>query len=60
MKNVNYSWDQMAKYDLTTMINKALEVSRQPNLYYIGHSQGTLTAFAKFGQDKEFGKKVFS
>jgi len=39
----DFTWDEMAKYDLPAMIEKALEVSGQPDLLYAGHSMGTTT-----------------
>jgi lysosomal acid lipase/cholesteryl ester hydrolase len=39
--NVFLSWDEMGTYDLPAMLNKALEVSGQQRLFYIGHSMGT-------------------
>jgi len=53
-----WSWDQMAKYDLPAMLKFALATTGQPDLFYIGHSQGTLISFACFSQDPELAKRV--
>ncbi|CAD6192377.1 unnamed protein product [Caenorhabditis auriculariae] len=55
-----FSWDEMAKYDLEAQINKVLEVTGEESIYYIGHSQGTLTMFAHLSQDQggDFSKKI--
>ncbi|XP_071507660.1 gastric triacylglycerol lipase-like [Diadema antillarum] len=53
-----FSWDQMAKYDLPAMIDFALSKSGQSRLAYVGHSQGTLIAFTGFTINPELGRKV--
>ena len=50
----------MAKYDLPAMLNFALKTTVAEDLYYIGHSQGTLIGFAQFSQDPKLAKKVSS
>ena len=54
----SFSWDEMAKYDLPAMINYALGKSGQKNLYYVGHSQGTMMAFAGLAMNKTLAEKV--
>lgn len=53
-----FSWDEMAQYDLPALINKTLEVSQANQIYYVGHSMGTMTGFAKFAQDRDLAKKI--
>jgi len=54
----DFSWPEMSKYDLPAMINHILKTTGAPNVYYIGHSMGTLTMFVQLSRDKEFAKKV--
>ena len=37
----DFSWAEMGKYDQPAFIEKILEVTGQPDLTYIGYSQGT-------------------
>jgi len=52
------SWDEMAKYDLPAMLNYVLNVTGHQKLFYVGHSQGTLIAFARLSQDHDLANKV--
>ena len=53
-----FSWDQMASYDLPAMLHYVLNKTKQESLFYVGHSQGTLIAFAAFSANPELSKKV--
>jgi len=56
MRNINYgpddsrfwafSWDEMAQFDFPTNINYILARTGQSKISYIGHSEGTIQAFA--------------
>ncbi|XP_031556032.1 putative lysosomal acid lipase/cholesteryl ester hydrolase [Actinia tenebrosa] len=54
----DWSFEEMADYDIPAMINFALKKSGQEQLYYIGHSQGTLVGFLSFSEHPEVAKKV--
>ena len=45
----DFSWDDMARDDLPSMIYYILNVTQQTQIGYVGHSQGTMIAFAQFG-----------
>jgi len=53
-----FSWDEMSKYDLETMIDRVLEITKQKYVYYMAHSQGTEIMFAKLSSNPKFGKKI--
>jgi lysosomal acid lipase/cholesteryl ester hydrolase len=40
------------------VIDFILNKTKEEQLYYIGHSQGTLIGFSAFSQNQEIGKKV--
>ena len=52
------SFDEMAKYDLPATIDYIQTITGQDQLVYIGHSQGTLIAFAAFSNNAELAKKI--
>uniref|UniRef100_A0A914WPK3 Lipase n=1 Tax=Plectus sambesii TaxID=2011161 RepID=A0A914WPK3_9BILA len=53
-----FSWDEMAKHDLPAMINYVLAQTGQSQLHYMGHSMGTMTAFAQFSADPVLRAKI--
>lgn len=48
----------MARHDLPAMLKFVVAKTSQPSLFYVGHSQGTLIAFAEFSRNKELAKMV--
>ncbi|UJR28543.1 hypothetical protein I4U23_009778 [Adineta vaga] len=46
----DFSWDDMARDDLPSMIYYILNATKHTEIAYVGHSQGTLIAFAEFGR----------
>ncbi|KAJ6653584.1 hypothetical protein lerEdw1_009082 [Lerista edwardsae] len=53
-----FSFDDMAKYDLPAVVNFILQETKQQQLYYIGHSQGTAIGFIAFSTMPELAKKI--
>ncbi|XP_042913749.1 gastric triacylglycerol lipase-like, partial [Parasteatoda tepidariorum] len=54
----DFSFDQMAEYDLPAMIDYILNVTKEDNLVYIGHSQGTTIAFALLSEKPLYNEKI--
>ncbi|XP_012566664.2 gastric triacylglycerol lipase isoform X1 [Hydra vulgaris] len=54
----DFSFDEMAKYDLPASINYVLKKSNKTDLFYVGHSQGTTIGFIAFGENKELATKI--
>ena len=50
----NFSFDEMAKYDLPTIINFVKNRDKVEKIYYVGHSQGTLIFFISYMNNPEF------
>ena len=54
----DFSFDEMAAYDLPAMINFVLNFTDQNQLFYVGHSQGSLIGFARFNSDLDLASKI--
>jgi len=54
----NFSFDEMAICDIPAMVDYILNQTDQRQLFYIGHSQGTMIPFAKLSTDPEFNTKI--
>lgn len=48
-----WSFQDLADYDFPATIDKVCEVSQREKVWYIGHSQGSLIAFAALSDDKQ-------
>ncbi|XP_052715242.1 lysosomal acid lipase/cholesteryl ester hydrolase-like [Crassostrea angulata] len=54
----DWSWQEMAEYDLPAVIHYVLNTTNATTVYYIGHSQGTMIANAQFSVDKDLASKI--
>lgn len=43
----NFSFDEIAKYDVPTLINGVLNRTERQKLIYVGHSQGSTQLMAR-------------
>ena len=48
----------MSDFDLTSMVDFALETTNAAQLIYIGHSQGTMIQFAQLSKNSAFAAKI--
>ncbi|KAM6105094.1 lipase member M-like [Pterocles gutturalis] len=54
----DFSFDEMAKFDLPAAMNFIVQKTGQEKLYYIGYSQGTTIAFIAFSTMPELAQKI--
>ena len=54
----DYSFYENAKYDMIPQIERALEISGQPKLTYVAHSQGTTQMFAMLSDVTVLNDKI--
>ncbi|XP_057313671.1 gastric triacylglycerol lipase-like isoform X2 [Hydractinia symbiolongicarpus] len=53
-----FSFDEMAKYDLPASIYYVLNVTGAQQIYYVGHSQGTTIGFIEFGRNVNLARRI--
>jgi len=54
----DFTIDHMALFDLPAHVDYVLRATGQPSLSYIGHSEGTIQAFAGFSRNSTLSSKV--
>ena len=53
-----FTWHEIGVYDLPAMIDFILEKTNQSQLSYVGHSQGTTSAFVMLSTLPEYNDKI--
>ncbi|CAF4863815.1 unnamed protein product [Pieris macdunnoughi] len=59
-KFFDFSWEEIALYDLPAMIEFALKTAGQDKLHYVGHSQGGTVFLVLNSMKPEYNKKFIS
>ncbi|XP_062520508.1 gastric triacylglycerol lipase-like [Corticium candelabrum] len=54
----SWSFDEMARYDIPAMLYYVMNHTNQSEVFYAGHSQGTIIAFAGFSINPELASHV--
>ncbi|XP_075259870.1 gastric triacylglycerol lipase-like [Convolutriloba macropyga] len=54
----DFSWDEMAKYDLPAIIDYITGATNASQIYYVGHSQGSLIAFTGFSCNTTLASRI--
>ena len=54
----NFTWQDMAEFDIPAVIPYVLKATGKEKLTYIGHSQGTLQMFAHLSENPDFMKHI--
>ncbi|XP_065776066.1 gastric triacylglycerol lipase [Muntiacus reevesi] len=54
----DFSFDEMAEYDLPSTIDFILKRTGQEKLHYVGHSQGTTIGFIAFSTNPTLAEKI--
>ncbi|KFO71007.1 Lysosomal acid lipase/cholesteryl ester hydrolase, partial [Cuculus canorus] len=53
-----FSFDEMGKYDIPAELYFIMNKTRQEDVYYVGHSEGTTAGFIAFSTYPELAKRV--
>lgn len=56
----DFSWHEIALYDVTATIDYVLKQTKQEKLFYIGHSQGTTTFYVLCSEKPEYNEKILA
>ena len=54
-----FSWDDMGKYDIPAMIDHILKVTKQDQIFYVGHSMGTTGFMVMANERPEYQDKIY-
>ncbi|XP_070802225.1 lysosomal acid lipase/cholesteryl ester hydrolase-like [Pituophis catenifer annectens] len=54
----NFSFHEMGYYDIPAVINFILNKTKQQQLYYVGHSEGTTAGFISFSTWPELAERI--
>ncbi|XP_050393750.2 gastric triacylglycerol lipase [Patella vulgata] len=54
----DWSFDEMAKYDLPAVVDYVTSTTQTDKVTYIGHSQGTMIGFAGFSENQTLSEKI--
>lgn len=53
-----FSFHEIAKYDVPASIDYALTITNHTFLHYVGHSQGAITVMAMLSMFPQYNKKI--
>jgi len=53
-----FSWDEMAAKDMPAVVDYIISITKKEQIYYVGHSQGTMIAFAGFSRNHQMASKI--
>jgi lysosomal acid lipase/cholesteryl ester hydrolase len=54
----NFSFDELAKYDVPALVDNILNLTGRKKLIYVGHSQGSTQLVARLTEDLNFAAKI--